>query len=364
MRFATAFITMFVSFEALVAIVNFVIDVDGLYAGRHQREREIASWLVEGRVVAGNRNYNLRTVQQMVAMKMERAPEVLVLGSSRAMEVSGRLLPRTPNVRNHAVPSGRLIDYLTFVGIYEQRGLKPGLVLVVADPWIFKAEEMMVDFRHGRAAAEYMATLLATRLADLGLPESKPWRQLFSLSVLLDSLRHVLPGEGECSHVHSRADDSTPCAARRADGSYKYPRSIDGRDPADLRSEIEATIGRRGRLHSFDGYHRLDSERVEVFGRFLAHLKDRGYPTAIMLSPYHPLTERAWQDSDWPLALKAMNVIKQEAARIGIPVVGDYSAHAAGCGEDEFYDPIHPRATCVTRILAGLPPPVHATAAH
>ena len=72
-----------------------------------------------------------------------------------------------------------------------------------------------------------------------------------------------------------------------------------------------------------------------------------------MLSPYHPgLYQMMKRDGQQVLAVE--RTFREIAKATGVRIIGSYDPDAVGCGEDEFFDGMHPKATCMAKVLASL----------
>ena len=108
--------------------------------------------------------------------------EVVVVGSSRSMEVRADFFPgRT--FYNSSVGSARLPDYVALYEAYRARGIKPSLFVIGIDPWVLNAR--FGDQRWRALQADY--DRIAARLGLTPNParirykfQAKKWSQLVS----------------------------------------------------------------------------------------------------------------------------------------------------------------------------------------
>jgi hypothetical protein len=72
-----------------------------------------------------------------------------------------------------------------------------------------------------------------------------------------------------------------------------------------------------------------------------------------MITPYHPdlykkfLTEK-------PILLEIEDEFRELAKVNNIKIIGSYNPAINSCAASEFYDGIHPKGSCVKKILKGL----------
>jgi len=348
MTFLRAFLVALAAVLGAVAGVNTAVQRNWWVSPSN--EEVIADILMDGGYVAGTADHDLRFLQSLVIAREASAPHTVVLGSSRAMGITAAMLAE-PRSFNHGVASGNLLDYIAMFSAYEVRGHRPKRIVIGVDPWVFKPQARLADsLRPFEAAVHSYAANLGIDLGKIGWTAESPWR-IFSLRNVLS----VWPAEhGPCDGIIRRKDDASPCSVRRPDGSLKWPAAIERRTPAETEAAITLEVSRRGGLHVFDGYDRIDPAAVDAFRRFVADVRRRGIEIVFVLAPYHPALEAAPKvRADWALLKEAESLIRNIAHQAGITVAGGYSSRAAGCRDFEFYDSVHPSDTCMRRILAG-----------
>jgi hypothetical protein len=77
------------------------------------------------------------------------------------------------------------------------------------------------------------------------------------------------------------------------------------------------------------------------------------YRVSLVLSPYHPKAYRAMQQKN--LAhLQIEQIFRDIAIRTGVQIVGSYNPTQVGCNEMEFYDGMHPKGSCMKKVLAAI----------
>lgn len=352
MRFVIAFLLTFVATVLGVAGFNAILDPDGEFLGRFDAEDAYARALVAGGTMVGVGHLNLEAFHAARITHTKTAPTTIVIGSSRSMLIGNRMLNRS-GVANHGIPSSRLLGYMGVIGQYLMNGLSPQSVVIGVDPWVFKAESLDMRSPLG-PGARWLANDASIDLKAMQVTESYPWRQLISAQTLQQTLTSLWREQsGTCAGLRFTQSDDSPCPLRRPDGSFQYPASERDRPPSAVAAAIRQQTSRRGRMHSYDGYDSLSSAHILAFTRLLEYLERRGTKVTLFLPPFHPLVEENRRGTkDWEMTIKAEKTIQAIAMKLEIPVVGHYSAASAGCAADEFYDDIHAKESCVSRILS------------
>ena len=344
---------------ALVMAVNSIGDPARVIS-RGAYERDVAEILLSGKHAAGVSDCDERLVQRLFVDGSRISPQVLVVGSSRVMQLRARnFAPRT--FHNASVPSATLHDLLALHELFASRG-GPALLIVGIDPW-------MLQPNHGMVGWQTLAPEYGRACQRAGLPEcdEAPFlagqrrflRALFSPSYFQASSavlwRRVVGAEALAQPLRAVNDDTAAPeqAVRRADGSLRYAQSF-GRDVQQVRAaarEFGRSFNRGGIsfMPPAAGPHPNSLRSLEAF---LRTIRAGGTDIQLVLAPYHP--------DAWP-ALSAEGstvVLAEEAVRalggsLQLRVLGSYDPQRAGCPEPaEFNDPVHPRDSCLERLLA------------
>ena len=88
-----------------------------------------------------------------------------------------------------------------------------------------------------------------------------------------------------------------------------------------------------------------------MFEAFVSDLSGRGIVVEIVLTPYHPIVYEAIVNSEqYQTVLRVEDYMKAFARREGVPLYGSYDPYIYECGPAEFYDGLHPKESCLTRL--------------
>jgi hypothetical protein len=267
-------------------------------------------------------------------------PQILVLGSSRAMEISSAWFPHQ-TLFNGGVRYGGIDDAVSFFELSLETGKTPDLVLLELSPTLIP-----VDVRHKdwRSAAPYFDRAL-TRY-HVTKPASRLIHELMSPFQFRQNLRTLL---GVQWGIPARNDTSQI----RPDGFLHYPDAEDQRASSELDADVARGLTtpdpttQWGRTQS----HPHEFE-IALLRRFLDDMRAQHIRLIVFLAPVHPIAyayyaSRGGFDEHW---------IRKEMASRGIPVVGSYSPTIVKATSSDFYDQVHPRPGLVRRLLweAGL----------
>jgi hypothetical protein len=324
--FVLKMLLMTVPFGAMVA---FSVTIDPVNLFHRGPEPTIASMLLAGRPVAGLVDYEERVVQQHYISGLAKPKDVIVLGSSRAMQIRAAVFPGR-SFFNHSLSGGLLGDYAAVVRQYHARRFMPHHVVLGLDPWLLSAH--------------------ANRPVESGLPLTARLREAASPSYFQAALRSFKAYGGRPWPRAPLPDE--PGGTTLADGSRVYPKTIRDRKTEQVRAAAVRTAGASDeRLLNFD---ELDERLVSRLEMLVRDLRAGGATVEFLLAPYHPVTLEKYRTAyEYRMVFPAERRFRQLAVSLNVPIRGDYDAAACGCDDSELLDGGHPRDTCVAKILSG-----------
>ena len=102
--------------------------------------------------------------------------------------------------------------------------------------------------------------------------------------------------------------------------------------------------------YSMNKYQFLD-EYYEIYKSFIEHLTEvHNKEVVLVLTPYHlPSYKITIKKKPFYLDLEAK--FKKLSKETNIKIIGSYEASSIPCDENEFYDYMHPKNTCMKKII-------------
>ncbi len=338
---------------ALMAGVNYTRDPGGLFGGG--LEARIATVLASGHAVRDPGDYNPRIVNRDLIRLVPRAPDVIVLGSSRAMHIRASAFPgRT--MRNEAVFSATVEDFEATLGMHDAADAWPREMVLALDPWLLNEFHGLTGWRSVTAEYEYMSRRLGID-PSRGLPAMPPaldrYLALLSPAYFQVALR-TRPDAGRPHRAVPAPDTEIDEVTLRSDSSRLGARAEREMSRADI--ERAALRDATPPLQGFEHFSRLapkPERELELLTRFLL---GHGVRVTYVLLPYHPLMKRVFDSNPaYGMVAQAEQRFRAIARRLGVPIFGDYDSAACGCSELDFSDGMHPDARCSQRALSAGP---------
>jgi len=342
---------MFTSLLVLVAGVNYHFDPANLFGDRTY-EAGIARLLSEGKNVANITDYDERLVQKFFVERLNSRRDVLVLGSSRSMNIGSDLFPGM-TFYNASVSGATLEDYYATLQMFRERNLLPRTLILGVDPWVFNRNSEQTRWKS--LEPEYRRSLSSN------VPGTAPSKnaidqrlsrlqQLVSFDYFLGALR--------AAHRTDRDYYITTAAEldvniRLADGTIIYKRDYAHRSP-EIVAEVAHQQAARIPIYSLGQFRELDPEYVKRLEDLIEHLRHEGTEVILFLPPYHPDLYAAITQAGSPyrLAKDAEEYLRRFAGQQNLQILGSYDPGLTPCGRGDFFDEMHPVNLCIARLFA------------
>ncbi|MEN6303842.1 MAG: hypothetical protein ABFD96_14010 [Armatimonadia bacterium] len=326
-----------------MAAANYKADPAHIFRAS-QYTRTVAQFLLKGSNVANAGNYDGRLLQRHYVNGLSERKDVIVLGSSRAMQVRASLFPGK-SVFNSSITQGSLRDYVAIYEMYAAKNLEPSMVVLRLDPWIFDRTNKRLD-RLFTIDAEYQAGR-----QRLGLPAqpqtlsqrldgaTRRYFQLFSPAYLQSSVAYL----AKPRPLHETKLEQGNVVIKLSDGSLSYEKK---------RQAKQAAAERRGHKFVQAPFGKIDPEAVAELEAFVDYLQKRKIEVVFLLAPYRPSQYKSMlADDDFRNLTEVEARLKSIASTRHIEIVGSYDPVKMGCSESDYFDPTHPNTACVARLF-------------
>jgi len=280
-----------------------------------------------------NSNMNERNFIKYRIKVETLSPEMIILGSSRAMQIGSH--NSSNSVLNLSVSGASLEDILATWNMASTK-FAPNLVLIGADPWLFNSKSGQDRWKS--LEREYYSALLDLEIKSEKSQTAVQKEDEFNNSFLLDFYKSIY-----ISKIKTLDESPQLINKIRRDGSRVYNISYSN----DSNEKIEKNIERYA-LWSMDPYENSAYAEM-IFEKFLSRLKTSN-KVVLALSPYHPKLYQFMATKDDKF-IKIENEFRYLAKKLGIQVIGSYDPEKVGCINSEFYDGMHPKSSCMRKIM-------------
>lgn len=339
------------------ASLNWLADPSHLFP-QGKYEMDIAYQLNQGKIIAGVSNYDDRLLQLYRLQDFQKkqqttwsVPDTIVIGSSRSMQIhrgSG------VDALNLSVSGASFEDYVAI--LQAASSLPFSKIIIGVDPWVFNKNNSQT--RWNSICSVYrmgMKEILNKTTTSKGCSNSK-WQQLFNLSYTIASTKLILSRirepENSSGVWHEKADDSPEQLFDliRPDGSRVYNRIFAEASVAKV--EADAKGYGYPPIYALGEFLKLDNDNKFLFEKLMQELRKKK-EVVIFLPPYHP---KAYSlvIANVPLVKDVESYLRNLSQKESIELVGSYDPSKADCSQEEFFDGMHPKDSCVKKIFSSI----------
>jgi hypothetical protein len=331
---------------------NGLIDSMGLATNDGYLDRA-AQDLSGGKIIGGLRNIDDRSFVRRVIGELKPAPDWIVLGSSRSMQVRKRhFLSSEINFHNYSVAGASLEDFLALVSIHlDAHGKLPAHAIVSVDPWMFNRNSGL--HRYHSLADDY-----EKMMKRLGLPIQKELGsrnnllKLISLDYMSRNINFVIDNlRNEMWGYVVISNSDVDMHLKEPDGSAHYPFSQRRPDPKAV--ELLAIGYARGNAYALGQFTQMGNR--ELFEAFIGYMLDHQVEVTLLLMPYHPTTYKLLlADSNHRIVSDVESYLVGLSNSLDLKLIGSYDPRQLGFGADDFFDGSHSLEPVSKSLLEGL----------
>ena len=339
----------------LAPVVNYTVDPANLFAQQGEQEAKIGEALLAGKNVVNFDRYDDRSIGAYLLRHRTGHPNVLVLGSSRTLNIRGNLFPRSKFV-NGSMLASTVREVMAAYAIVHGKGMHPDTVVVGLDPWMVNADAYDVRWVAIKKDFDAALELLGVKnWPSYKGPEQTQSRigALFSADYFQQSIKSVTSGKQKPTWYTSSAEENEGFT-RLPEGSYTY--GLVQRNSTQAEIDEIAQKYAAEKIYMLNDNAKVDSTHVYAITRLLQMIRKDGAVPILYLPPYHPIVyARLGTDPRQKIVRDAEATLRQVASRLGIRVVGSYNPAAVGLSNADFYDGHHLRESGLAKLFSGRP---------
>lgn len=319
--------------------VNYVGDSANLYKVGY--ELKMAEIVTHGRYVTNVDNYDERIFQKECIEHMVNTPEIVILGSSRAMQLNNNLI-ESKSIFNSSVSGASLEDYIAIFQLYKNNKRLPKKIIIDVEPYLFNVNHNQIRWK---SIQKYYYQF---RKENKSTEAINKYKELISLSYFQSSIKKffkVLSGKGVPKATCKKYNKSF---TKLNDGTIVYD---DAYREASV-NEVEAKVASylAGDLYSIEDFNSIDENIYNEFLKLVNEIKKNNITVEFFLCPLHPkvyvrVTEK------YPMVLKTEDLITKFALYNNIVVYGTFNPIILGLDRSSFYDGLHLKEFSLEKIL-------------
>jgi len=336
-----------------IPIISFLGDPAQLY--HHSYIYSVVANFVQGDSVLITSNYDDRLLQKEFILRSTEEKDLVILGSSRIMEVRGDWFGAT-GFQNHGVSGAGLEDIISIIQLYAEHKMIPNEVVIGVDPWIFNRN------RHDpRCHSIYSSFLSGAELIDLqsltwSTPPpliSKAYQELWSPKYFQEALISFFTEGGPPQIAQKAHDTIADVKIRTPENVLIYEEGYQQSGEPLVLLRAQQFLGKPyGISDMADG---INEPRWQAFTQLISYLREQGCKISLILVPYHPYVFESLQKEP---TYQFVSLLEERLYKLvepmSIRVLGSYNPQNAGLSAVDFFDGMHAKGIALKeKIIAG-----------
>ncbi len=305
------------------------------FSSKNSTEALLAKLLVNKDAVYATK-MDQRQFQKSRIIYENLEPKVLIIGSSRIMQISNDNFNQ--QTLNLGVNGASIEDHIA-ITLMALEKFNVDTILLGADPWLFNHFANQVRWKS--ISEEYQISLKNIQLKskDYRIIQHKNYREKnFFYEIFLEKLYSFLNIRKLDLDLKVNQFDNLTKSAILRDGKRVY-----------AKNNFEETIKPNVIEYSMKNY-KFSNEYYQIYKSFIEYLTDEyNKEVVLVLSPYYlPSYKLTIQEK--PFYLDLEDKFKKLSKETNIKIIGSYDASSITCDDNEFYDYMHPKDTCMKKI--------------
>ena len=327
----------------LVSASNFFIDPANIFSSK-EYTGGIAAILSEGHNVDNIANYNERLLEEQMINRLKQTPDIVVLGSSRIMEVGSDFFPGK-SVLNCGVSHANINDLAALTGLLDSVARLPLEMVINVDAGLI-SKKSTVEWQSLSAYHNYFLRKIPAGYSLLNESnESNEFKKLYSLisfDYFKESLSFITSGSTKKYYdvnlqkpvLHGRFSDGTICYGTK----YLYPDTVKVAHDARITALKE-------------GLSEPDENKISLLKSLIDFLQAKKIKIEFVMLPYHFEYYDVVNINQQNLFHNYDSLFRSIAQQKNISVIGSFDARKFGLTESHFYDMYHCSKEAIQKII-------------
>lgn len=344
-KFITKLLLVLIPTFLFVVFINYFGDAANLFSVNF--EKKIADILQKGYNVTNISNYDERLLGKYLITGSTACPNVLVLGSSRVMQINSNYFQGN-SFCNNAVSGASLEDLIAIFMLYKEKKCYPKKIILGLDPWTLNENSGQVRWK--TLNKEYF--IFSNQLSNKKIPIQDDnvlykYSQLISPSYFQSSIRKFF--------LNSPDLKSTTCQVntdltKLVDGSISYGLKERTASPKEIKNKI--LIRLNSEIYSIENFNKLSLSNILLLEKFVKHLKENNVDVILFLSPYHPsLYSYISKNNKYRMVMESEKYYIQLGEKYNVKILGSFNPSLINVDSSSFLDEMHCNEKGVREIL-------------
>ena len=345
----------------VIATINYTVNPGKVYpplpfSDSHNRLslKQIIKQLVQSDhgIIVANDTWNGRDLKHALALRPTTA-QCAVIGSSRVMQISSvrkerSLSDNCPSLINLGVSGASLEDFLALSETILRNEKPPKVIVFGIDLSNFNFNRDSRWISHKQSFFNMKFKLNGEYPDDNSFSTLALIRNLINREYLLRSIKLLRSGKTRPFKNVQKFDHQVGLdnPVLLPDGSLIYS----GKNIQNDSVKISAIHDLYRDVFKIRSSQWITEKAVELFILLVNHLQQQKFKVIFVLTPYHPAVWNIAEQSGITEITVVESKVHEIARLTGVQVIGSYNPNHIGCTADEFFDAIHGKATCLTKL--------------
>lgn len=332
--------------------LNYIEDPANIFR-KGPYEKGIVKHLNEGKNVTNVTNYDERLFQKYFITELNQCPDVIVLGSSRVMQLGKSYFPEEKLI-NNGVSGASIEDLLAIYDLYENKGCKIKKVRIGLDPYFLNDNNDQSRWKVLLAEYNEMLSKLElnkyTEKKVIDESEFEKYKQLWSVSYFKNSWSYFVRGVDV--HYRPTAETINKDFTKLTDGSIVYG-EISRNSTLETVNRYATQSITETPMYSMREFTKMSSKYQTIFKHFIVYLQAKNIEVEFFISPYHPIVyDHIKKSKDYQIVFEVEKYFKQLANDHKIKLIGTYSPYIYQFNDTYFYDGFHCKEASLFQVFA------------
>lgn len=314
----------------LLGVVNYYVDPANVFRAE-KYTKDLASIILAGHNVDNVLNYDERLLQKEIISNDILDPDVVVLGSSRIMEIGADFFPGK-KVRNLGVSHANINDLSSITGLIDKYKYIPKQLILNIDPFLFAdnatSEWKSIGQYHFDFLDKYCKTENSFQI-DIELPK---WTKLFSFPYFKESIHFYFSGKN--TNFIDIGNEAPVVYGRFADGSVAYSEAYKNPDTKRM-----GTIGERQAYN--DRHVKIDTSKLHLLNCILDYFLEKEVKVQVIILPFHASYYASLNAVNKNFFTSFEKLVFSYLDAKKIPYQGSFDPNTDGYLNTDFYDIYH-----------------------
>lgn len=318
-----------------IFLVLFSHVIYNFFSSKNSTEANLAKLLVNKNAVYATKMDERKFIKNRIIYENLK-PKILVIGSSRIMQISNDNFNK--QILNLGVSGASVEDHIA-ITLMALEKFNVDTILLGADPWLFN--DFANQIRWKSISEEYKNSLksIQQKSKNFKVIENKYYKEnYFFYEQFLEKLYNFLNIRKLDLEIKANQIDNLTKEVILRDGKRVVAsKEIEGKIKANV---IEYSMYQ----------YKFSDEYYEIYKSFIKHLTDVHNKEVVLVLPPYYLPSYKLSIQAKPFYIDLERKFKKLSKETNIKIIGSYDASSVSCDDDEFNDDMHPKDSCMKKI--------------